>query len=92
INLRSLVPWDRETVFSSVRRTGKCLVLHEATRTGGFGAEIAAEIGEQCFESLDGPVLRLAALDTPVPFHPDLEKQFLPNSRLEKALADLLEY
>lgn len=92
IDLRSLLPWDQETVFASVRKTGKCLVLYEDTQTGAFGAEIAAVIGEQCFEWLDGPVRRLGSLDTPVPFNVELEKQFLANARLEETLSQLLDY
>jgi 2-oxoisovalerate dehydrogenase E1 component beta subunit len=79
IDLRSLLPWDQETVVDSIRRTGRILVLHEAPRTGGVGGEIAAEIGERCFEWLDAPVARLAAKDVPVPFHPDLERAVLPS-------------
>lgn len=92
IDLRSLLPWDKETVFDSVEKTGKCIVLHEASFTGGFGGEIAACISEECFEYLDGPVRRVAALDTPVPFHPQLEKQYLPVDRLRKVAEDLLAY
>lgn len=92
VDLRSLLPWDRETVFASVRKTGKCLVLYEDTYTGAFGAELAAEIGEHCFESLDGPVSRLGSLDTPIPFHPDLERQFLANARLRERIEALLAY
>jgi len=82
IDLRSLKPWDEELVFDSVRRTGKALVLHEASRTGGVGGEYAAAIGEACFEWLDGPVERLAALDVPVPYHPALERAALPSLEL----------
>ena len=78
IDLRTIVPWDREAVLASVARTGKALVLHEDTRTAGFGAEIAATIGEEVFENLDAPVVRLAAPDTPVPFSPPLETRFIP--------------
>jgi 2-oxoisovalerate dehydrogenase E1 component beta subunit len=78
IDLRSLKPWDEELVVESVRRTGKALVLHEASRTGGVGGEYAAAIGEACFEWLDAPVERLAALDVPVPYHPVLERAALP--------------
>jgi 2-oxoisovalerate dehydrogenase E1 component beta subunit len=78
IDLRTIIPWDREAVLASVTRTGKAMVLHEDTRTGGFGAEIAATIAEEAFESLDGPVTRVAAPDTPVPFSPPLEKAFIP--------------
>jgi 2-oxoisovalerate dehydrogenase E1 component beta subunit len=79
IDLRSLLPWDRDLVMQSVQRTGRLLVVHEAPRTGGVGGELAAEIGECCFEWLDAPVTRLAAEDVPVPFHPDLERAVLPS-------------
>jgi 2-oxoisovalerate dehydrogenase E1 component beta subunit len=78
VDLRSVVPWDKDAVLASVRKTSKALVLHEDTRTGGFGAEIAATIAEDAFESLDAPVKRIAAPDTPVPFSPPLEKAFIP--------------
>jgi 2-oxoisovalerate dehydrogenase E1 component beta subunit len=78
VDLRTIMPWDREAVLASVARTGKALVLHEDTRTAGFGAEIAATIGEEVFESLDAPVVRLTAPDTPVPFSPPLEQRFIP--------------
>jgi 2-oxoisovalerate dehydrogenase E1 component beta subunit len=78
LDLRTIIPWDRERVLESVRRTSKVLVFHEDTRTGGFGAEIAATIAEEAFEDLDAPVMRLAAPDTPVPFSPALEKAFIP--------------
>jgi len=92
VDLRSLIPWDRELVFESVRRTSRVLVLHEATLTGGFGAELAAAIGEACFEWLDAPVARLGALDTPVPFSKALEEDFLPKKRLLPELRRLLHY
>src|SRR5437762_14146265 len=72
------MPWDKEAVLESVRKTSKVLVLHEDTRTGGFGGEIAATIAEEAFEDLDAPVKRIAAPDTPVPFSPPLEKAFIP--------------
>src|SRR5436309_8494421 len=78
IDLRTIMPWDKQAVLESVRKTSKALVLHEDTRTGGFGAEIAATIAEEAFEDLDGPVKRIAAPDTPVPFSPPLEKAFIP--------------
>lgn len=92
IDLRTLVPLDMETVAASVRKTGRALVLHEAPITGGFGGEIAARIGRDCFEYLDAPVERLAALDTPVPFSKELEVQFMPKARLLPALRALLAY
>ncbi len=78
VDLRSIMPWDTEAVLASVRKCSKVLVLHEDTRTGGFGAEIAATIAEEAFEDLDAPVKRIAAPDTPVPFSPPLEKAFIP--------------
>jgi 2-oxoisovalerate dehydrogenase E1 component beta subunit len=78
VDLRSVQPWDREAVLTSVEKTSRALVLHEDTRTGGFGAEIVATIAEEAFESLDAPVKRIAAPDTPVPFAPSLEKAFIP--------------
>jgi 2-oxoisovalerate dehydrogenase E1 component beta subunit len=93
LDLRTIIPWDRERVLASVRRTSKVLVLHEDTRTGGFGAEIAATIAEEAFEDLDGPVMRLAAPDTPVPFSPALEKAFIPQVEdVAGALRKLAEY
>jgi 2-oxoisovalerate dehydrogenase E1 component len=92
IDLRSLAPWDVETVLSSVRKTGRVLVLHEAPLTGGFGGEIAATIGREAFEWLDAPVSRLGALDTPVPFSRSLEEIHSPRAHLLSALGDLLSY
>ncbi len=92
IDLRTLIPWDRETVFESVRRTGRVLVLHEATLTSGFGAELAAAIGEECFGELDAPVIRCGSLDTPVPFNRDLETEFLASRRLSDAIERLMTY
>ena len=74
----TIMPWDKAAVLVSVRKTAKVLVLHEDTHTGGFGAEIAATIAEEAFEDLDGPVRRVTAPDTPVPFSPPLEKAFIP--------------
>ncbi len=92
IDLRSLLPWDVETVIGSVRKTSRVLVLHEAPLTGGFGGEVAATIGQDAFEWLDAPVARLGALDTPVPFAKGLEAVFSPKGRLLSALRDLLAY
>jgi 2-oxoisovalerate dehydrogenase E1 component beta subunit len=78
VDLRTILPWDKEAVLASARKTSKVLVLHEDTRTGGFGAEIAATIAEEAFEDLDAPIKRIAAPDSPVPFSPPLEKAFIP--------------
>ena len=78
IDLRTIMPWDKDAVLASVRKTSKVIVLHEDTRTGGFGAEIAATIAEEAFEHLDAPPKRITAPDTPVPFAPALEEAFLP--------------
>jgi 2-oxoisovalerate dehydrogenase E1 component len=92
LDLRTLLPWDKEAVVASVKKTGKVLVLHEDTLTGGIGAEIAAYISEHCFENLDAPVMRVGSLDTPVPFNLDLEENFLPKKRLKDTLEKLLGY
>jgi 2-oxoisovalerate dehydrogenase E1 component len=92
IDLRSLLPWDVETVLASVRRTGRCLVLHEAPTTGGFGGEVAAVVGHEAFEWLDAPVFRLGALDTPVPFAKALEAVYSPKGRLLPTLRELVDY
>ncbi|MBL4708923.1 MAG: dehydrogenase E1 component subunit alpha/beta [Flavobacteriales bacterium] len=92
LDLRTLVPLDWDAVFTSARKTGKVIVLHEDTMFGGIGGELASEIADQCFEYLDAPVKRIASIDTAVPFHPNLEANFLPQERLEKAVKDLLAY
>jgi 2-oxoisovalerate dehydrogenase E1 component beta subunit len=87
VDLRTLMPLDRETVCASAKKTGKVLLVHEDTCTGGMAGELAATITENVFEYLDGPILRVTAPDTPVPFSPPLEEAFLPNAEkvLEKA-------
>lgn len=92
IDLRTLAPLDTATIYESVRKTGKVLVLHEDTLTGGIGGEIAALITENCFEYLDAPVMREGSLDTPVPMNVDLEWNFLPKDRFKKKLQDLWNY
>ena len=92
IDLRTLLPWDRETVLQSVRKTGRALVLHEAPTTGGFGGELAAVIGAEAFNALDAPVSRVGALDTPVPFSKALEEVFSARARVLPALRELLAY
>ena len=87
VDLRTLLPLDRETVCASVQKTSKVLLLHEDTRTGGLAGELAASISESVFEDLDGPIVRVTAPDTPVPYSPPLEDAFLPNAEkvVEKA-------
>ena len=92
LDLRTLLPWDKEAVRETVEKTNKVMVLHEDTLTGGIGAEISAWVSEHCFQSLDAPVMRVASLDTPVPFSAPLEKNFLPEERLRKKLAELAEF
>jgi 2-oxoisovalerate dehydrogenase E1 component beta subunit len=93
VDLRTVLPWDKAAVLESVRKTSKLLVLHEDTHTGGFGAEIAATVAEEAFEDLDGPVRRITAPDTPVPFSPPLEKAFIPQVEdVVKGLRELAEY
>lgn len=92
IDLRSLQPLDYEAIRSTVTKTGKVLILHEDTLTGGIGAEISAWISEHCFELLDAPVMRCASLDTPVPFNIELEKNFLAKNRLHECVERLRVY
>jgi 2-oxoisovalerate dehydrogenase E1 component beta subunit len=90
LDLRTLLPLDRESILETVRKTGKVLIVHEATRTGGVGGEVAAIIAESAFDRLDGPVLRVTAPDTPVPFSAPLEGAFLPNVDKIAAAAERL--
>jgi pyruvate/2-oxoglutarate/acetoin dehydrogenase E1 component len=93
LDLRTLLPLDMQTVLESVRRTNKLLVVHEDTRTGGIAGEIAARVTESAFEELDGPIHRVTAPDTPVPFSPPLEEHFLPNAeRVAEAARKLVLY
>jgi 2-oxoisovalerate dehydrogenase E1 component beta subunit len=93
VDLRTLVPMDREAILKAVRETGKVLIVHEATLTGGIGGDIAALIAEQAFTSLDAPVRRLGALDAPVPFAPSLEEAFLPDTqKIVEVLKELARY
>jgi 2-oxoisovalerate dehydrogenase E1 component len=92
LDLRTLLPWDKQAVEDTVSKTGRVLVLHEDTLTGGVGAEIAAWIGQHCFRHLDAPVMRVGSLDTPIPFAPTLEQNFLAKSRLKTALDELLKF
>ncbi|MDO9551947.1 dehydrogenase E1 component subunit alpha/beta [Rhodonellum sp.] len=92
LDLRTLLPWDKSAVETTVKKTGKVIFLQEDCLTGGIGAEIVAWISENCFEFLDAPVMREGSLDTPVPFAPSLEKNFLPIERFREKLEKLLAY
>lgn len=93
LDLRTLLPLDKEAIFSSVKKTNKAMILHEATKTGGIGAEISSLISEEVFDHLDGPIIRIAAPDTPVPYSPPMEEFFIPNaSDVIKAAERLAAY
>ncbi|HSC46309.1 MAG TPA: transketolase C-terminal domain-containing protein, partial [Candidatus Acidoferrum sp.] len=93
IDLRTLLPLDEETILASLKKTNKCLVVHEDTKTGGIAGEIAAILCERAFGDLDGPLMRVTALDTPVPYSPPLEEYFLPNKeRVLHAARQLAKY
>jgi 2-oxoisovalerate dehydrogenase E1 component beta subunit len=93
LDLRTLCPLDVDSILATVRKTSKVVVLHEATRSCGVGAEVAALIGERCFEDLDGPIVRVTAPDTPIPFSPPLERAVLPQSSdIQEACRELLAY
>jgi 2-oxoisovalerate dehydrogenase E1 component len=93
IDIRTIIPLDEETIFNSVRKTGKVIVVHEDTFTAGFGAEIAARIADNCFQFLDGPIKRIAAKDSHIPYSPILENTILPTRELiYKGIKELIEY
>ena len=92
LDLRSLMPLDYDAIEKTVHKTNRVLVLHEDNLTGGIGAEIAAWISEHCFQYLDAPVMRCGSLDTPIPFSPELEQQYLAKARLDDAIQKLLNY
>lgn len=92
IDLRTLVPLDTETIFKSVKKTGRVIILHEATLFNGIGGELSALITENCFEYLDAPIKRVASIETPVPFINQLEQNFLPKKRFEEELLKLVEF
>lgn len=92
IDLRTLVPLDKEAILDSVRKTGKVIILHEDTVFGGIGGELSAIISEECFEALDAPIMRCGSLDTPVPFAAALEEDFLANKRFTEKLIELHQY
>ena len=89
LDLRTIVPWDKEAVLSSVAKTNRLLIVHEAVRTAGFGAEIAATVVDEGFDLLDAPIKRVTAPDTPVPFSPVLEDAFVPSA--DRIRAGVLE-
>ncbi|MBL7942400.1 MAG: alpha-ketoacid dehydrogenase subunit beta, partial [Flavobacteriales bacterium] len=92
IDLRTLSPLDMDTIYTSARKTGRVMVLHEDTMTGGIGGEIASRINDVCFSQLDAPVMRCAGLDTPIPFAAELERVFLANHRIDEVMNRLLAY
>ena len=92
IDLNTLVPWDREGVFASIRKTGRVLLVQEDNTFGGYMGELAAQIAEDCFEYLDAPVKRIGALDTPIPFATNLENGYLPQGKLKETITDVLAY
>jgi 2-oxoisovalerate dehydrogenase E1 component len=92
LDLRTLLPFDKEAIINTVKNTGKVIVLHEDTLMGGIGAELASFINENCFNYLDAPVARCASLDTPVPFSIELEQNFLPKNRFKEKLLELWAY
>jgi 2-oxoisovalerate dehydrogenase E1 component len=92
LDLRTLLPLDLDAIIAAASKTGRVIVLHEDTLTAGVGGEIVALVNEHCFEQLDAPVLRVASLDTPVPFAADLEQQFLAQRRLLPTIDKLLAY
>ncbi len=92
LDLRSLLPWDKEAVSLAVKATGKVIIVHEDTLEGGIGGEISAWIGEHCFNYLDAPVMRVGSLDTPIPFNADLEQNFMGKARLKEKVESLLSW
>ncbi|HEY4742591.1 MAG: alpha-ketoacid dehydrogenase subunit beta [Candidatus Acidiferrales bacterium] len=93
IDLRTLMPLDKEAILASVKKTNKLLIVHEDTRTGGIAGEIASLVCENAFEDLDGPIARVTSLDTPVPYAPTLEEYFLPNAaKVAAAARELARY
>ncbi len=92
LDLRSLVPLDKEAILSSVKKTGKVIILQEDSMFGGIASDISAMIMEECFEYLDAPVKRVASLETPIPFAANLEAQYLPKEKFKAALLELNSY
>ena len=93
IDLRTILPLDRKSIFTTVKNTNKVVVLHEQTKTGGVGAEVSSLITEYCFDYLDGPIIRVAAQDTPVPYSAQLEEAFIPQAKdVISAVEKLIRY
>lgn len=93
LDLRSVLPYDKETILESVKKTNKVIVAHEATLTGGIGGDISAFISEHAFEHLDGPIRRLASIDAPTPYSPPLEAYFMPNKeKMLKLMREVAAY
>ena len=92
IDLRTLQPLDTKTIFNSVQKTGRCIILQEDSMFGGIASDISALVTENCFKFLDAPVMRVASLETPIPFVKALEDQYLPKARFETVLLELLAY
>ena len=92
IDLRTLSPLDKDCIFNSVKKTGRVLLISEDNLTGSVSSDIAAMVGESCFEYLDAPVMRLGSIDTPIPFHKDLETDYLPVKKIEDSIKVLLRY
>jgi 2-oxoisovalerate dehydrogenase E1 component len=91
LDLRTIMPWDRDAVLASVRKTGKCLIVHEDTTTAGFGAEIAAVLAREAFWHLDAPIERLTVDDVPMPYHEVLLRAVLPDAeRIAERIGELL--
>ena len=93
VDLRTLKPYDIDTILSAVAATNRVMIVHEAWKTGGFGAELAALVAEHAFHLLDAPIVRITAPDCPVPFSPELERVYRPSvEKISEALLDLINY
>ena len=92
LDLRTLQPLDMESIFSSVKKTGRVLIINEDSTFGSIGSDIAAQIADECFDYLDAPIKRLGSMETPIPFTQNLEQQYLPKNRIDQKLKELLEY
>ena len=93
VDLLSIQPWDKDIISESIKKTNRVIILHEANLTGGVGAEISAFINENLFEYLDAPIMRIASLDTPVPFSGNLEKEiYFPINRIEEKIKFIFDY